>query len=321
MTDTNGILSLAREEYTDKLCNTLTPLLYEGLKGIWNNVKANNKEKCLLKFQQQLSLIPKWNREIIDNECERISEKVSISTLEKIVEAVFIFNIKILSSIGNDKNINLTIPEIKHFIHKCYINCAREFYTNPYIIDDRTRVGLLSENIKLQKNYKECINLINLSINRTIKECIPIEQILEQYLNSELNDNDIHNDRDNLGDSSSHDSNSESDSDGEEDNNLSNGDTSGIPYQENVRMDDSEDTGNISNLLTTEGDDITNVPIPESEQNPDKEKLQEYKEYDNGVFQTINTDDSQNTDHSSSIDTNNHLENKEDEEDDEPFFS
>jgi len=311
MTDTNGILSLAREEYTDKLCNTLTPLLYEGLKGIWNNVKANNKEKCLLKFQQQLSLIPKWNREIIDNECERISEKVSISTLEKIVEAVFIFNIKILSSIGNDKNINLTIPEIKHFIHKCYINCAREFYTNPYIIDDRTRVGLLSENIKLQKNYKECINLINLSINRTIKECIPIEQILEQYLNSELNDND------NLGDSASDDSNSDSDED-EDKHNLSNGDSSGIPYQENVQIEDIEDSENNSNLLTTEGNDITNVPIPESEQNPDKEKLQEYKEYDNGVFQTINTDDSQNTEHSSNIDTNNQMEDK---EDDEPFFS
>ena len=92
----NGILSLARQEYTDKLCFSLTPPIYKGLKSIWETIKETHDTQALLNFQKQLMLIPKWNSEIIDTECKRINGTVDLVKLEKLVEAVFIFNVKTL---------------------------------------------------------------------------------------------------------------------------------------------------------------------------------------------------------------------------------
>lgn len=292
-----NILSLARDEYTDKLCNTLKPLLYEGIKTIWDDVKSSSNEKCLLRFQQQLSLVPKWNKEIINNECDRISKKINISQLEKIVEAVFLFNIKILSSISEEKDIHLTIPEIKHFIHKCYINCARDFYTNPYVIDDRER-GTVYDNIKIQKNYKESLGVINDSIGKTIKECIPIEQILEQYLNSESKNDlvdsdsdtgieDVETDDADAGVGTSADADADADAAADVD---ADADADADP-ETGVGLDTDLDR---PNLTSTSGENIQNVeyqgPPVETQ---DTKVYQEFPENNNeGVFQTISLPES-----------------------------
>jgi hypothetical protein len=186
ITDTN-LLTIAREEYTNKLCSKLSPLLYNGLKSVWDNVKISKKEKVLMSFQEQLCMIPKWNSDIIETECKRIDGKCNMVQLEKLLEAIFLFNIKILSAISSEKQIDVSIPEIKNFIHKCYINCARELYMNPYLMDDRNDSKKI-DNIKIQKNTKTCMKIIDDSISKTVKDCIPIEQILEQYLSVD-NDN------------------------------------------------------------------------------------------------------------------------------------
>lgn len=188
ISDTN-LLSIAREEYTHKLCSKLSPLLYIGLKSVWDNVKNSKKEKVLMGYQEQLCMIPKWNSDIIETECKRIDSNCNIAQLEKLLEAIFLFNIKILSAISSEKKIDVSIPEIKNFIHKCYINCARELYMNPYLMDDRNDSKKI-DNIKIQKNVKNCMKLINDSISKTIKDCIPIEQILEQYLTNDSNYSD-----------------------------------------------------------------------------------------------------------------------------------
>lgn len=295
-----NILSLAREEYTEKLCNTLRPLIYDGLKAIWDDVKKSSNERCLLRFQQQLSLVPKWNKDIIDNECSRISKEISISQLEKIVEAVFIFNIKILSSIGNGDNIHLTIPEIKHFIHKCYINCARDFYTNPYIIDDRLRNNIY-DNLKVQKNYRDSLNLISNSIEKTIKECIPIEQILEQYLNSQNDNEDARSVMSNVSENENeHESDMPSQDETEigmanENGENENGENEGGDSSEQPNVPDSEYSPTENpQLLTTSGSDITNAEL-NVEQNIDENQIKTYEEYpppqepkEHGIFDTIN---------------------------------
>ncbi len=304
-----NILSLAREEYTHKLCNTLRPLIYEGIKAIWDDVKKASEERCLLRFQQQLSLIPKWNKEIIDNECSRIAKEISISQLEKIVEAVFIFNIKILSSIGNGDNIHLTIPEIKHFIHKCYINCARDFYTNPYIIDDRLRNNIY-DNLKVQRNYRDSLNLISNSIEKTIKECIPIEQILEQYLNTNNSNDDTQSvksdDIQSEKDINLDENNNEYTETNENQNDEDEGEREGEGYNnENSNTFHETDDNNTSSsehpqLLTTSGSDITNAEL-NVEQNIDENQIKKYEEYppeekndEHGIYDTINLNSNRN---------------------------
>ena len=67
----------------------------------------------------------------------------SCDWLDDLITAVFISHTKILTSIGtnsNNSNIDLVIPKITTFIHKCYINIAREIWKNPYFF---TKIQLL----------------------------------------------------------------------------------------------------------------------------------------------------------------------------------
>ena len=68
------------------------------------------------------------------------------------------------------KKINLKIPKIDHFIHKCYIESAREMWKNPY---------LFNENVpghEYQRNSKEIELIIKLSIENTIRNLLPIRE-------------------------------------------------------------------------------------------------------------------------------------------------
>ena len=75
-----NVLSEAKNEYSSRLVSTLTPLLIQGIKSIFNeavSLCADNSEheKYLMTFQNFLSRVPKWNDSIISNEVNRIGEK------------------------------------------------------------------------------------------------------------------------------------------------------------------------------------------------------------------------------------------------------
>ena len=51
---------------------------------------------------------------------------------------VFISNTKILTAVkinSDDEKIDVSVPRITHFIHRCYVEVAREIYKNPYLYD------------------------------------------------------------------------------------------------------------------------------------------------------------------------------------------
>lgn len=169
----------AKQEYTQQLCNILSPLIYEGFQVIWDNCKEESKAlKC---FQEKLCIIPKWNQDIIDNEYKRIVTNTDCEWLDKLIEAVFLSNVKVLSTIriGKTKTINISVPNTKNFIHKCYVETARKMWQDPYLIDDRTSLS----HIEIKKNIHRLNLLISDCIEQTIRELIPIQNILESYLN------------------------------------------------------------------------------------------------------------------------------------------
>ena len=93
--DSSNILSLACDEYTNQLCNELNSCIYVGIQSLWEtSKKLPDSKSILMNYQKQLSMIPKWNQDIIENEYNRITKQIEISKLEKIVEAVFLCNIK-----------------------------------------------------------------------------------------------------------------------------------------------------------------------------------------------------------------------------------
>lgn len=178
MSDT---LVAAKQEYTTQLCDILSPLLYKGFKSIWKNCKDNGKAS-LKSFQEKLTSVPIWNQDIIDNEYNRIVKETDCQWLDKLIEAVFLSNVKVLSTvrIGKAKTINITVPETKRFIHQCYVEGARRLWQDPYLVDDRQESLTYTE---VKRNEKRMALALADAIEKTISKLIPIQNILESYLN------------------------------------------------------------------------------------------------------------------------------------------
>ena len=180
-----GILSDAKNEFTEQIIMLLTPRIHEGIRSIFELCKKKCIEKksdensLLPSFQLLLSDISKWNNETIMNEYERIQKKTNCKYLEDLLTAVFISHTRVLSSIRNSnkkKNINLKIPKIHNFIHKCYINTAREFWKYTYLFNET------NNKLEVQKNMKQLEDIIKQSILLTIRKLLPVYDILKEYL-------------------------------------------------------------------------------------------------------------------------------------------
>lgn len=175
-------LVAAKQEYTQQLCDLLCPSLFEGFKSIWKTCKTSDSTKKLKSFQEKLVSVPLWNQNIIDNEYSRICKKEETKALlDKLIEAVFLSNVKVLSTIrlGKIKPINITIPETKKFLHQCYIEGARKLWQDPHLIDDRSKTMTYSE---IKRNEKRLLLNLSESVEKTVSKLIPIQNILEVYL-------------------------------------------------------------------------------------------------------------------------------------------
>jgi len=136
-------------------------------------------EKYLMTFQNFISRIPKWNPSIIENETKRMREKSGCVYLEDLITCVHIIQLKILTAMRvgqKQKKIDINIPKLDDFIHKVYINGARKLYKNIYLFEIKVTP------LQAQKNNREIEILIQESILNTIRESIPVENILKAYM-------------------------------------------------------------------------------------------------------------------------------------------
>ena len=174
----------AKNEWSARLTNILTPNMIEGLKSIFDEAlelcRKNDEEiKYLMTFQNLLNNIPKWSSETIEIEKNRILENSACNYLEDLLTCVHIAQLKSLTStrVGiKQKQININIPNLDSFIHKAYTNIARKVYTNVYLFE----INISPLNI--QKNNRELELIIKESILNTIRDSIPIEDILQKYI-------------------------------------------------------------------------------------------------------------------------------------------
>ena len=180
----------SRNEWCGRLITILTPVIIQGIKSIFNEsikmCKDNNEEsKYLMTFQNLLSRIPKWNNVIVSEECSRISETSGCSYLEDLITCVHIIQLKVLTCIrvGNkQKKIDISIPKLDHFIHRCYINVARKLFTNIYLFEKNI------SDLQVQKNNRETEIIVQECILTTIRESIPTEAIIRAYMDEAIED-------------------------------------------------------------------------------------------------------------------------------------
>ena len=177
----NPVFAQAKIEYTKQLTDVLVSPMYEGLKRVYEQSKrdyANDTNRSFHNvFRSNIEVVPKWNTDMIETEVERIEKSSNCDWLDDLITAVFISHTKILASIGNKtKKINLTIPKTENFVHKCYINSAREIWKNPYLFDEN------KSSIEYQRNIKYTEDLIRESVEQTIRKLLPVKNILREHL-------------------------------------------------------------------------------------------------------------------------------------------
>ena len=185
-----NVLSEAKNEYSSRLVSTLTPLLIQGIKSIFNEAvnlcKDNDEnEKYLMTFQNFLSRVPKWNENIVTEETKRIVEASNCPYLEDLLTCVHITQLKILTSIRvsqKQKKIDLDIPKLNVFVHKCYISFARKLYSNVYLFEKDIAA------LQHQKNMRECELISHECILGVIRDSMPVESILRAYIDETVDE-------------------------------------------------------------------------------------------------------------------------------------
>ncbi len=191
----SNFLIETKNEYTTHLTNILAPLVFEGFQSIYKEGMCFTQDCEILKiFQTCLKNIPKWSQTIIEKETNRIiNSSQSYGWLDDLIKAtlkanlvVLMYNpsVKVQSKVNPDYYKHIRISD---FIHKIYIECAREFWNNPYLFYHEYQP------IDIKRNQRDCLVIIKECIKESIRKLLPVKQILQIYLGEELEPDEINN--------------------------------------------------------------------------------------------------------------------------------
>jgi hypothetical protein len=183
-------LSESKNEWCAELVNILTPAVVSGIRSIFEEawqlcVENDEEDKYLITFQTFLSRVPKWNNEIVKEERKRIVEVSSCVHLEDLVTCVHVIQLKALTCIRvgqEQKKVEIDIPSVDQFVHNVYINVARKVYTNVYLFEK----GIAP--LQFQKHNRELEIIIKECVMNTIRETMPVEDILRAYMSETQED-------------------------------------------------------------------------------------------------------------------------------------
>lgn len=208
------VLVETKKEYMEQIYDLFTTPFYQGILSIWkksktlyeseleqqNKLRPKDRKKIslLIIFQKKLEDISNWSEEIVNNEYIRIKDITGWPNFDKLILAILTTRSNILETISLDskkQKYELTIPSSKHFIHCCYMQIARNIFEYPYLFEDRRQ---LVNHIEMQQNMRITKDIIQKSIDKTIREMLPVRQIIDAYLNqdkiNELNNRNTQND-------------------------------------------------------------------------------------------------------------------------------
>tara|TARA_B100000963_G_scaffold358969_1_gene384977 strand:+ start:2448 stop:3563 length:1116 start_codon:yes stop_codon:yes gene_type:complete len=179
-----GSLNESRNEWVSRLLNVMTPNIADGFKALFTDaytlcLENDEIEKYLMTFQNFLGRIPKWNEELISNEVERITNNSGCGYLEDLITCVHVVQLKALTCIRvgqKQKKVDIDIPKLSEFVHKCYINVARKLYSNIYLFEKDVTP------LQVQRHSREFEIIVKEGIINAVRESIPVEQILRSYL-------------------------------------------------------------------------------------------------------------------------------------------
>lgn len=176
--DMLNVLCEAKKEYTAQLCHIMCPVMIETFQELYETaVRDSKNKKPLLQFQKHLKEVPNWSNAMSKNHSDNITDRCA--WFSDLLAAVFVSFVKILSSVrlrAENKKISLKVPSNEVFIQTCYNNCAKDLYRDPYVFHEEQ--SEYERDLRLTKRFTECIEA-------TVKELIPVAEILKTYMSTE----------------------------------------------------------------------------------------------------------------------------------------
>ena len=166
-------------EYVDELIAKSTPIFIQSLQSILfeESKLCKNKKYLLRDFQTRLENIATWSPEVIQEEYLRFQHMSRCDWLDKLIHVSIVSMADRISSKGFDENM-IALPDKANFIHKCYVNIAREVWRKPIIMYTGAKS---KDKIRYTHELKE---FIRKSIVTTIREFIPFDKLISTVLNS-----------------------------------------------------------------------------------------------------------------------------------------
>ena len=179
-----------KKEYTIQLSNLLYLKIYEGFNALYKkSIEKTVEDEVLKNFQKSLKKIPKWDSNLINNETHRVCSE-NIDIIENLLKAIIKSNILMLTfdPRKNQPKANDIIYDditINRFVHQIYIESAREIFNNPFLFYHKYNP------LELKRNQRETFTLIKKCIEDSIRNLLPMKEILNIYLGGTDNPSEV----------------------------------------------------------------------------------------------------------------------------------
>lgn len=182
--DNLNVLVEAKREYLGQLCMIMCPAMIEVFHNMYDEAsKLSKGRKVLVMYQKLLKEVPNWSNQMSKQHTDNIADRCA--WFNDLLAAVFVACTKILSAVrlkSDNKKISLKLPTNEVFVQTCYNNMARDLYKDPYIFHEEQSEYVRDEKLTVR---------ICTVIENSVKELIPVQQILQTYMSQDSRDIDL----------------------------------------------------------------------------------------------------------------------------------
>src|SRR5210317_34070 len=182
--DNLNIMVEAKKEYMGQLYLIMCPPMIEVFQDMYDEAtKLSSGRKTLIMFQKLLKEVPNWSNAMSKQHSDNIANRCA--WFNDLLAAVFVASTKILSAVrlkADNKKISLKLPSDEVFIQTCYNNVAKDLYKDPYVFHEEQSEYVRDE--ELTRRFSVCIEA-------TVKELIPVQEILQTYMSQSAEMRDI----------------------------------------------------------------------------------------------------------------------------------
>jgi|SaaInlStandDraft_6_1057023.scaffolds.fasta_scaffold19939_3 hypothetical protein len=190
----------AKDIYTNYLVQSMSPVIYRGLKHIYNHaikfeeetikqsqINPEVKNQGVIKiFQDLLQGLSTWSDVMTEQETQRMRTESRCSDIfdDLIKSVVKSYIVTLTYTIGGQRQQIIEDRlhekiESKFFVHSCYLECADIFIAHPTLFHHNFESQVLKE------NERKIYQLIKYGIKNAIPRVLPMRKILTEFLSND----------------------------------------------------------------------------------------------------------------------------------------